>query len=102
MVTVTLIVPGCIAMKMMLVILWAKFSVMVRPSEDLFITSKLWYSIQIAIFTFDKVIFRSGYHAPEDVEIGCKESLKSLQLEYLDLYLVLIYMYIVMYCTNTI
>lgn len=39
--------------------------------EDLFVTSKLWNS----------------FHAPEDVEKGCKESLTALGLDYLDLYL---------------
>ena len=39
--------------------------------EDLFVTSKLWNS----------------FHAPEDVEKGCKESLAALGLEYLDLYM---------------
>lgn len=41
------------------------------PREELFICSKLWNS----------------YHRPEDVEPILKETLKSLQLEYLDLYL---------------
>jgi alcohol dehydrogenase (NADP+) len=39
--------------------------------EDLFVTSKLWNS----------------FHAPEDVEKGCQETLTALGLEYLDLYL---------------
>ena len=40
--------------------------------EELFITSKLW----------------NDKHAPEDVIASCKKSLKDLQLDYLDLYLV--------------
>ncbi|MEO1300535.1 MAG: aldo/keto reductase [Cyanobacteria bacterium J06636_16] len=39
--------------------------------EDIFLTSKLWNS----------------FHAPEDVEKGCRESLEALGVEYLDLYL---------------
>ena len=31
---------------------------------------------------------RSGHHNPEDVELGCYETLQNLKLEYLDLYLV--------------
>ncbi|MEM9164887.1 MAG: aldo/keto reductase, partial [Cyanobacteria bacterium P01_F01_bin.4] len=40
--------------------------------EDLFVTSKLWNS----------------FHAPDDVETGCRETLTSFGLEYLDLYLI--------------
>jgi alcohol dehydrogenase (NADP+) len=40
--------------------------------EELFITSKLWNS----------------FHAPADVEPALKQSLKALQLDYLDLYLI--------------
>ncbi|TVU36522.1 hypothetical protein EJB05_18459 [Eragrostis curvula] len=40
--------------------------------EDLFITSKLW----------------NDHHAPEDVPESLNDSLKDLQLEYLDLYLI--------------
>ncbi|MEM9907456.1 MAG: aldo/keto reductase [Cyanobacteria bacterium P01_D01_bin.44] len=39
--------------------------------EDLFVTSKLWNS----------------FHAPGDVETGCRETLTSFGLEYIDLYL---------------
>ena len=39
--------------------------------EEIFLTSKLWNS----------------FHAPEDVEKGCQESLEALGVEYLDLYL---------------
>lgn len=39
--------------------------------DNLFVTSKLWNS----------------FHAPEDVETGCKETLTALGLDYLDLYL---------------
>lgn len=39
--------------------------------EDIFLTSKLWNS----------------FHAPEDVEKGCRETLNALGLDYLDLYL---------------
>jgi diketogulonate reductase-like aldo/keto reductase len=40
--------------------------------EDLFITSKLW----------------CNFHAPEDVEVNLKDSLRMLGLDYLDLYLI--------------
>lgn len=40
--------------------------------EELFITSKLW----------------CNFHAPEDVEVNLKDSLKMLGLDYLDLYLI--------------
>lgn len=39
--------------------------------EEVFLTSKLWNS----------------FHAPEDVETGCRETLTSLGLDYVDLYL---------------
>lgn len=39
--------------------------------EDFFLTSKLWNS----------------FHAPDDVEVNCRESLKAFGTEYLDLYL---------------
>ncbi|XP_046565573.1 aldo-keto reductase family 1 member B1-like [Haliotis rubra] len=39
--------------------------------EDLFITSKLW----------------SIFHAPDSVEVGLRESLKDLKVDYVDLYL---------------
>ena len=39
--------------------------------DDVFVTSKLW----------------NCFHAPEDVETGCRETLAALGLEYVDLYL---------------
>lgn len=42
------------------------------PRQDLFVTSKLW----------------NIFHKPQDVEEACKRSLKSLGLDYLDLYLI--------------
>ena len=42
------------------------------PREELWVTSKLW----------------NDKHAPRDVEASCEQSLKDLQLDYLDLYLV--------------
>ena len=39
--------------------------------DAIFLTSKLWNS----------------FHAPEDVEVGCRETLAALGLEYVDLYL---------------
>ncbi len=44
----------------------------VLKREELFLTSKLWNS----------------FHGPEDVEAGCKDTLKLLGLDYLDLYLI--------------
>ena len=43
-----------------------------RPREDLWVTSKLW----------------NDKHTPEDVIPSCEQSLKDLQLDYLDLYLI--------------
>ena len=40
--------------------------------DQIFITSKLW----------------NTFHNPKNVALGCKQSLKDLNLEYLDLYLV--------------
>ena len=44
----------------------------IAPREELWITSKLW----------------NDKHAPKDVESSCRQSLRDLRLEYLDLYLV--------------
>lgn len=44
----------------------------IAPREEFWITSKLW----------------NDKHAPKDVESSCKQSLRDLRLEYLDLYLV--------------
>lgn len=48
------------------------FSEGIAKREELFITSKLW----------------NNFHAPEQVETAIAKSLKDLQLEYLDLYLI--------------
>lgn len=40
--------------------------------DELWVTSKLW----------------NTYHATEHVELACRRSLRDLQLEYVDLYLV--------------
>ena len=48
------------------------FSEGIAKREELFITSKLW----------------NNFHAPEQVEPAIAKSLKDLQLEYLDLYLI--------------
>ncbi|HTU51212.1 MAG TPA: aldo/keto reductase [Acidobacteriaceae bacterium] len=44
----------------------------IAPRKDFWITSKLW----------------NDKHAPKDVEASCKQSLRDLRVEYLDLYLV--------------
>ncbi len=44
----------------------------IAPREELWITSKLW----------------NDKHAPKDVESSCRQSLRDLRLQYLDLYLV--------------
>jgi diketogulonate reductase-like aldo/keto reductase len=44
----------------------------IAPRQDFWITSKLW----------------NDKHAPKDVESSCKQSLRDLRLEYLDIYLV--------------
>ncbi|MES2221524.1 MAG: aldo/keto reductase [Acidobacteriota bacterium] len=44
----------------------------IAPREEFWITSKVW----------------NDKHAPKDVESSCKQSLRDLRLEYLDLYLV--------------
>ena len=44
----------------------------IAPREDFWITSKLW----------------NDKHAPKDVEPSCRQSLRDLRLEYLDLYLI--------------
>ena len=71
--------------------------------EELFITTKLWYISNSFLHTrltacgcsliLDQTfsflyIFRCTFHQREDVLSCCQESLKNLQLDYLDLYLV--------------
>ena len=61
--------------------------------EEIFITSKLWCDIVMChasqwIVCFIWRIHRATYHEPAEVEPACRDTLKKLKLDYLDLYLV--------------
>ena len=53
--------------------------------EDIFITTKLWYSYRSHS---SLCITRFAFYKPGEVEKACKQSLKNLGLDYIDLFLV--------------
>lgn len=61
--------------------------------EDVFVTTKLWYVQQFVSL----ITNRFAYCHPGEVEKACLQSLKNLNLGYIDLYLVWILMLILMW-----
>ena len=55
--------------------------------EELFITSKLWSAHSTLHNNMIYTVYRCGHLAPEDVLPACQLTLKNLQVDYLDLYL---------------